>query len=59
MAGVLRMARLNGLLGAHVHGDGNDGQDADVPERGQTGSETPGSGGLKPASADLLAKVML
>lgn len=40
MPGVLRMARLNGLLGAHVNGDGNDGQDADVPGTGQTGSES-------------------
>lgn len=32
MSGVLRVTRLDGLLGAQVNGDGNDGQDADVPE---------------------------
>lgn len=31
MSGVLRVTRLHGLLGAHVNGDGDDGQDADVP----------------------------
>lgn len=36
MPGVLRVTCLNGLLGAHVNGDGNDGQDTDVPEKGQT-----------------------
>lgn len=32
MSGVLRVPRLQRLLGADVNGDGNDRQDADVPE---------------------------
>lgn len=36
MPGVLRVACLHRLLGADVHGDGDDGQDADVPGAGQT-----------------------
>lgn len=35
MSGVLRVACLNCLLGAQVNGDGNDRQDADVPETGR------------------------
>lgn len=37
MPGVLRVPRLQRLLGADVHGDGDNRQDADVPE-GQDGS---------------------
>lgn len=32
MSGVLRVPRLQRLLGTDVNGDGNDRQDADVPE---------------------------
>ena len=35
MSGVLRVACLNCLLGAQVNSDGNDRQDADVPETGR------------------------
>ena len=37
MSRVLRVSCLDGLLGAQVHGDGDDRQDADVPESGQRG----------------------
>ncbi len=40
MSGVLRVTCVNGVLRTQVNSDGNDRQDADVPETGRTMTKT-------------------